>query len=215
MLDERIADFAAAAGDEVHDAGRQSCFFEQREESIRDPRRVARRLEHDGVACDDGRGGHPRHDRQREVPRRNHRADAEGDVDEIVVLAFDLRDRLLARVAIRLARVELEEVDGLGRIRVRLGPRLADFERHRGRELVLALAHQRRGFEQHAGANLNRLTLPRLERFPARLDRLLDMLARAALETAKELILVGGVDGVECFQTGDALAADDEWIIAA
>ena len=62
-----------------------------------------------------------------EVPRRNHRTDAEGNIDELVSFALERHDRLRLRVAKRLARVKLEKVDRLGDIAVGLDPTLPDF----------------------------------------------------------------------------------------
>ena len=81
------------------------------------------------LPVDDRRRRHADHDRAGEVPRRNHDADAERDVDHLVFLAFDRDDRLRLRVAQRFARVELEEVDRFGGVAVGFGPALADFER--------------------------------------------------------------------------------------
>ena len=80
---------------------------------------------------------------------------------------------------------------------------------------MLPLAHQRRSFQQQPGADLDRLPLPVLERLPRRVDGLLDVRPRAALEAAEELALVRGVDRLERLQPGDALAADDQRVVAA
>jgi hypothetical protein len=80
---------------------------------------------------------------------------------------------------------------------------------------VLPLAHPRRGFQQQAGADVDRLALPIVERLPRGVDGLFDVLAAAALEAAEELALVRGIDRLERLQAGDVLAADDERVLGA
>ena len=53
MRHQRIAEARAAAGAEVHDAFGHAAFFEQFDELRRNRRRIARRLQDDGVAADD------------------------------------------------------------------------------------------------------------------------------------------------------------------
>ena len=152
VLDEEVADLAARAGQVVERAGRHAGLLEEREDPPRDERRVGRGLEDDAVPRDERRGGHPREDRVREVPGRDHGAGAERDVESLGELARVRRDGDLAAPAQHLSRVELEEVDRLGGLDVGLGPRLADLEDHRGREVVLAGAHPRRGAQEDRGA---------------------------------------------------------------
>ena len=122
---------------------------------------------------------------------------------------------MLAAPPVRLARVELEEVDRLGGIRIGFRPRLADFVNHHSREFVLPLPQQRGCLEKDSGAGADRLPFPRLERLCRSLDRLLDVRFRSLLERSDDLVLVRGVQRVECRQAGDALPADDQRMRAA
>ena len=81
MRNDGVAETCAAAGAEVHHALGQAGFFEQLEELRGDRRRIARRLQDNGVAADDRGHRHPGHDGAGEIPRRNHGADAERNVD--------------------------------------------------------------------------------------------------------------------------------------
>ena len=126
--------------------------------------RRAGRLEHDGVAGDDGRGGHAGHDRAREVPRRDDDADAQRDVVQLgLVVRLGIGRMRLAQPQ-HLAAVELQEVDRLRGVGVGLDPRLAGFEHHQRAELVLALAHDLCRMEQVTGPLRIWNALPVLER---------------------------------------------------
>ena len=76
IVDELLAGRAAAAGDEVEDAGRNAGVDHYFEQLVSEQRRCRRRLEDDGVAGDEratrGSGG----ERQRKVERRDHRPHA-------------------------------------------------------------------------------------------------------------------------------------------
>src|ERR1700675_1393452 len=97
MRYQRIAEGHASAGTEVHDAFGHSALFEQLDELRRYRRRIARRLQDDGVAADDGSESHAGHDGAGEVPRRDHGANAERNIGERVALAWQLHGRLRFR----------------------------------------------------------------------------------------------------------------------
>ncbi len=73
---------------------------------------------------------------------------------ELVPLAGIGRERLRLGEPLHLARVELAEVDRLGRVAVGLGPGLAYLEDHHRRELVLAPADRRGDAEDERRALL-------------------------------------------------------------
>ena len=125
----------AGAGAEVDDAVGQAGLFEQADELGGDGGRVAGGLENDGVAADDGGGGHAGHDGEGEVPGRNDGADAQRNVAQLVAFSGELDGRGGCVQAQGLAGVELEEVDGLAYVGVGFGPVLADFEGQPGAEL--------------------------------------------------------------------------------
>ena len=71
-LIDRVADFAAAADDEIDDAGRHAGLAQDLDEVERPSAAChAGRLEDDGIAGDERRQDLPRRDRHREVPRRD------------------------------------------------------------------------------------------------------------------------------------------------
>ena len=148
VVNDHVAHLAARPGHEVDDARGDARLFQKLEELVGDGRRVRRGLQDDGVSGDERGGGHPRHDGEREVPRRDDDADAERNVFEPIVLALDTRQRLRRGVAQHLSRVELAEVYGLGGVGVGLRPRLRHLVNHPRGEVVSALAQKRGHAEQ-------------------------------------------------------------------
>ena len=116
--------FAARTWNEVDDAVGHADFAQEIDEPRSHDRRIARRLEHDGIARDDRRRRHPDHDRRCKVPGRNYRSDAERNIDELVALAVDRDDGVRLGIAQRFARVELEEIDRFGNVGVGFDPAL-------------------------------------------------------------------------------------------
>ena len=163
VRDDGVAEGGAGAGAEVDDAVGQAGLFEDFDEFGGDGGRVDRGLEDDGVAGDDGGGGHAGHDGEGEVPRRNDGADAERNVEELVALAGILDGRGGVVEAQRFAGVELEEVDGLAYVGVGFGPVLADLVGEPRAELEFALANECCGAEEQRGALLRRGSAPGLE----------------------------------------------------
>ena len=158
---------------------------------------------------------HARHDGQREVPGRDHHADTERDVEELVVFAGDLRDRLRFGEPQRLAAVELEKVDRLGDVGVRLGPALAHLVDHPRRELELALADDLGGAEQVRRPLLRRNLAPGFERAQRRVHRVFGVLLGPLRRAADHVVRIGGVDGSDAPLCLDLLAADDQRVVAA
>ena len=152
MFDEARADLLADAGEERQHAGREAGVEEDLDEPQRDPRRLLRRLEHHRVAGDERGGDHASRDREREVPRRDHDADAARLVEVRVPLAGRLEHWCAFAHAHRLAPVVLAEVDRFAHVRVGLRERLAGFEHAQAGELVTAAAHDVGGAEQHGRA---------------------------------------------------------------
>ncbi len=134
VRDDGGAEAGAGAGAEVDDAVGHAGLFEQREEAGGDGGGVDRGLEDDGVAGDDGGGGHAGHDGEGEVPGRDDGADAERDVAELVALAGELDGGGGAVEAEGFAGVELEEIDALAYVGVGLGPVFADLVGEPGAE---------------------------------------------------------------------------------
>ena len=150
MRYQRVAKARAAAGTEIHHPFRHAALFQQFHKLCRNRRRIARRLQHHGVAADDRGQRHARHNGAGKIPRRNHSADAKRNVGESVAFARQLHGRLGLRKTQRLARVELAEIDGLGDVGIGLGPVLGNFEHQPGHVFQLALAHHIGDAEQAA-----------------------------------------------------------------
>ena len=116
--------------------------------------RLLGRLQHHRVARRQRGGGHPGRDREREVPRRDHRRDAERLVAHRVALAGRLGE--LGRVVElgRAARVVLEEVDRLADVGVRLRPTASRTRGPAARRARAGALAQRRGGGAQDGAAL-------------------------------------------------------------
>ncbi len=122
------------AGDQVDDAWRHARFGERLDEMNRRERRQRGGLQHRGVAAHE-RGNHlPRRDGHREVPGRDHRADAERLAHRHGELVAQLgRDRL-AVLPPAFARHEVRHVDRFLDVAARLLQHLAHLARHVARE---------------------------------------------------------------------------------
>ena len=77
MIDQRVADDAAGAGDDVEHARRQAGFQRQFADPQRRQRGQFGRLHHDGAAAGQRRRQLPHPDHQREIPRHDHGDDAD------------------------------------------------------------------------------------------------------------------------------------------
>ena len=97
VLDDGVAEGRAGAGAEIDHAAGHACFFEHINKARGDGGRIAGRLQDDGVAGDDGSGRHAGHDGEGEIPRRNDRAYAQRDVEQLVALAGELDRRCCFR----------------------------------------------------------------------------------------------------------------------
>ena len=215
VLDEEIADLAARPGQVVQRAVGHARLLEELEDPPADERRVGRGLEDDAVARDEGRGRHAREDRVGEVPRRDHGARAERDVERLGELARIRRDGDLAPPAQHLARVELEEVDRLGRLDVGLGPGLPDLEHHRGGEVVLSRAHACGRPEEDGRAFARGEGGPRLLRLDGGVDRLERDLPVGEMVAGEHLRTVGGVQVFEETAGLDPPSAHDDGDLGA
>src|SRR5262249_60400191 len=95
---------------------------------------LLRGLEEDAVAGHEGGGDHACRNREREVPRRDDRADAAWLVAEGVRLAGSLVERRAGSEPDRLPAVVLAEVHRLAAVGSGLARRLAGLEHLRGGE---------------------------------------------------------------------------------
>ena len=215
MLDQGVAEAAAAAGDEVDHAIGRAAGFQGLEELRRDGHGVAAGLEDDGVAADDRGHGHAGEDGQGEIPRRNDGAHAEREVAQLAALAGPLHGRCGLGEAQRLAGVELDEVDGFGHFGVGLGEVLADLEDQPGRPLEFVVAQGAGHAEQEIGALVDRVSF--------QLSKALSAASMAAGTSSASAFWKmptswRGIRGVDRLQLGGgalAMAADDVVILAA
>ncbi len=152
MPHERLAR-VAEAGQQRDRAGRDARLAQRGRKRVAAGRGLLGRLQHHGVAGRERRGGHPAGDRDREVPRRDHRRDAASHVAHRVALTRHLQELVPAFELDRLTRVVLEEVDRLADVRVRLSPRLRAFA-HLERGQVQPVAAQEVGGAHEDGRPL-------------------------------------------------------------
>ena len=152
MRDNGIAETGPSAGAEIDHALGHAGFFQQFDKFRCDGRRIARRLQDDGVAADDRGNRHSRHNGAGKIPRRNHRAHTKRNIHQRVALAGQLDRSLRLRKTQGFASIKLAEVDGLGNVGVGLAPIFADFEDQPRHEFHLALAQQIADAKDQAGA---------------------------------------------------------------
>src|SRR5580658_3172887 len=215
MRHQRVSERYPAAGTEVHHAFGHAAFFEQFDKLRRNCRRIARRLQDDGVAADDGSQRHAGHDGTGKIPRRNHGADAERNVGQSVALARQLHGRFSFREAQSLARIELAEVDSLGDIGIGFEPVLGDFKHQPCHVFQLALAHYISHVKQERRALLDRGVAPVTKSLRSGLYRRLDVFLASPLVNSDDLRRLGGIDGTNLVGGLDAFAADNQVILAA
>ena len=104
MRHHRISESSARARTEVHHAFRHAGFFQQFDELRRNGRRIAGGLQDHRVAADNRGQRHAGHDRAGKIPRRNHRAHAQRNVEQLIALSRQLHRRLSLGQAQRLRR---------------------------------------------------------------------------------------------------------------
>ena len=209
MGDDGVSEAGAGTGTKIYYAFGHAGFFEKLDELGGDGGGIARRLEDDRVAADDGSHRHAGHDCAREIPRRNHRAHTQRDVGQRIALARQLHWRFSFGETQGFAGVELAEVDGLRDVGVGLAPVLADLEDQPSHVVHFALAHQVGGAEQQAGALFDGSAAPGFEGSERRGHGRLDVLFAGFLMDADHLRRAGRVQRLDLVGGFDALAADD------
>src|SRR5215210_6667841 len=209
-VNEMKPDLRAVPRHEVHDAWAGPGFLEDLSDLRPEDRGVLRGLHDDGVAGDDGRARHPREDGGREVPRRDDDPYPHRLVEVAALLAGDGVDLHAVLQAEHLAGVVLEEVYGLGELRVGLGPGLAALVDLPGEHLELAPAHDRRRPEEDARPCLGRRPAPRLERLRGGLERHIRLALAGGGDAPYYLRGMRGVDRDDLAVGLDSLSADDQ-----
>ena len=177
MLDDRLAD-AATPGPvmTLSTPGGRPTSMRDLAERERGQRRLARRLEDDGVAARQRRRDLPRRQQQRKIPRHDRRDDADRLAQRVgEVVALD-RDRL----AVNLVGPAGEVLEALGGGRdldlARFENRLAVVQRLEPRDLVGALHQPLAELPDQPAALARRHLAPRpVERRARRGDRRVDV----------------------------------------
>ena len=179
VLEEDLG-FVAAGGDDVEHAGGQARLVPQLGDAQRALRREARRLQHQRVAGDDADRRHPAlRNHRREVPRRDAGEDADRLVEaNRVVAGGDVGERI-ALHDVRRAAGELDDLDDLEDVALRLVPLLAVLLGAEVGQLVEMRVEQRLHPEQHLDPLADRRVAPGGKRRRRGLDRLLDLVGGA------------------------------------
>ena len=156
VLDDRVADLRAGAGDDAEPALRQARLDQDRGQLQRRDRRLPGRLEDDRVAGGDRRPELVGDEVEGEVEGADRADHAVGDAQHHAELAGARRGGLhrhgAAAQLARLDRGEGERVDAAAGLRLRRLQRLARLGGDRQRQIVDPLADQLGGAVEHRGA---------------------------------------------------------------
>ena len=174
-----------------------------------------RRLQHNRVAHDDGSHRHASHNCAGEIPRRNHRANAERNVHQAITLPGKLRRSFHLGHAQRFASVEFAEINGLGDVGIRLAPIFADFKNQPRAKFKATFANNIGHAKHKAGTLFRRATAPRGKGLQRRLHGWLDFRRTRILMQPHQLRRLGGIDGANFFGRLAVLATDDHVVFAA
>ena len=134
---------------------------------------------------------------------------------EFVALTGELDGRGGSGKPKRLAGVELQEVDGLADIGVRLTGVLSDLVGEPGVELELAAANDLGDIQQERNARLDRGARPRFEGRECRVDGKLRVLGSGLLVDADNLGGARRIERANLTLGAQALAAGDKVVLAA
>src|ERR1019366_6131574 len=152
MLGQRRADFRAEAGHDVDDAFRDAGIGKRLDQVEGGERSVLRRLDHAGVAADDGGQQLPRRDCHGEIPGRDHAADADRLADGHGELVGQFRVHGRAEEAAAFAGVVVGGVNRFLHVAAGFFEHLAHFAGHVAGVLFFALDQDLGGAEDHLGA---------------------------------------------------------------
>ena len=211
MREEHARNRRGVARDEIDHARRQTGFLQQLHQVVRREHRACRRLPHDGVAHERGRGRQVGGNR-REVERRDG---VDESFERAVVQLIPrpaLAQRLLAGQFMREVRVEAPEIDDLARgIDFGLHHRLALPEHRRAVERVAPRrGEQIRGLQKHRGAILERPARPFLVRGERGVHGLGHERRRRLVIRGEHVAVVVRHHGLLNGARADVFAADDD-----
>jgi len=142
VVDDRVADLRATSRHEIDRPGREAGLGHQLDQQGGAMRRVARWLEDDRVARDEGRHHLPARDRDGEIPGGDDPGDPDRLTDAHRPLVGQLaRDRVAEHPA-TLAGHQEGDVDALLDVAAGLGDDLAHLASHCPGQALLVLGHQ-------------------------------------------------------------------------
>ena len=210
MPDDRIADLAPAAENQIEHAGRQSALREDLDDQGGGERRQARRFEDDGIARHERGRDFPNRDRDGKVPRRDDGDGSDRLLQCVAEVVRQLGRNGLARDPPRLAREEFDDVDGALDFAARLGQRLALFPRERFGQLLPPLFHAPLDLEQDLATHRRGRLPPSVERVPRRVARLGGLRRGRGGRLRDDVAYVGGIDVLDASALGFPPVAADE-----
>ena len=216
VVDELLSDGRARAGDEVEHAGRQAGLDHHLGELCAEQRRIARRLEDDGVSRGERAAGGSCRERERKIERRDDGPHAIRPQHADVVFAGPERTHFFDEsvVLLDLIAVVGHQIGAFFDVADAFEPVLADLVAHQRGELVAVVANR-----IGDAAHVREPVLPR-ERGPCgirrarRGDRRLHVLAIAFLKRAEGDARVDGAAIVELRIRLEVLAVDVEKMLA-
>ena len=197
MIDQRFADHASGAGNDVQNAGRQSCFERQLADAQCGKRSQFGGLHHDGAAAGQRRRQFPHPDHQREIPGHDGGNDANRLPHGVGERFFPRRDDLAADL-VGPAGVVSQRIDGGGQVLPQHArDRLAGIEAFKGCDLVGVLLHQVGQTEQDLTALRGAHAAPgALERATRCRDGAIDV-GLVAFSHRCDDLFVGRIEGLE------------------
>ena len=217
VVDQFLAHSRSGPGDEVEHAARKSGFNHELVEPGAYVRRIARRLEDDGVSGRQRATCGPGGERGREIERGDYSPDAVRPQHADVVFARTQRSHLLDEAVVRfdLIAVVRHQIRGLFDIAHTFETILADFVAHERRQVRSMLANGIHDF-----ADVHQPLLPG-QRGPRRIGRTrrrhssAHVISRALLEMSEQDARINRTAIVELLFSFDELAVDIEEMFAA
>src|SRR5713226_5124217 len=215
MLHQRVANGPARPGDEIHRFLRNARLKKDVDEFCRDRWRITGRLEHHRIPRNQRSRSDSRHDGARKIPRWNHYAHAQRNINKVVALAAH-RDQLLRLAQSQhFAAVEFQEVDRFRDVRIRFRPGLADFVAHQRVQLEFPLPHNLRRAEKALRSLLRRNAFPRVKVFVAVFDRLPRHLRRGILKNSNDFHRMRRIRGGALLRGGYLLPVEPHRVLTA
>ena len=193
MLHQRPAHLRTESADNVDHAFGDARIGQRAHQVVSGERRVLRRLDHAGVAADDGGKQLPRRNRHGEIPRRNHAADADGSPHRHGELVGQLRWRGRPEHAAAFAGKVVRGVDGFLGVAASLLENLAHLASHVAGVFFLALEQHLGGAKDDFGAAWRRHQAPLGECAAGGFHRGVHVCFCGFLEDADHVARVGGI----------------------